>query len=326
MTDSGMNLFVHIGAPKSGTTTLQENLFADHPNINCLGRPNHRSDEYKKFHAALTGDGLSADAVSKVASFFQSQLAADKVNMLSDETLCMTPHPGVMLERLARACPFAHIVLTIRNQFDAIRSQYMNHGQLLKNAPAPYRGRHVTFADFFAHAMTAFDANRRGDLAAYDYANLYGLCVALFGADQVHVLLFEKMADGDDGFALDLSNMIGIPKQDVVSRLGKAPRNSAVSGRVSTFNKYRSKVPLNVSFSRSLPGGQHLRNALHGYLGKGKKGARHAWTDEQRRSVERAFGTGNRALAEKLGIDLESIGYPMDMATEQAHFAQGLEK
>ncbi len=311
-----MNLFVHIGFPKSGTTTLQENLFANHPDINCLGRPNHGTGDYRAFRAALAGDGFSAETVSQTKSFIHSRAVANKVNVVSDETLCLEPYPSVMLERLLRACPDTHIVLTIRNQYDAIRSIYVNHGQMLKNAPAPYRGRHVTFANFLAHAIGTFEKDHRGDLAALDYASLYTQCAALFGTNRVHVLLFEELAAHPNRFSQRLSKVLGIPADGIAERLRMPPRNPAASQRSSTFNKYRSKVPVDVSFSRLVPGGGALRRGLHSYLGKGQAKTQVEWTEDQRREVVRLFGAGNKKLAEKLGLDLECLEYPTGKVLE----------
>lgn len=307
-----MRLFVHIGCPKSGTTTLQENLFAAHPGINCLGRPNHQSDDYRAFRAALTGDGLSADAVARARAFLERAVASDKVNILSDETLSLTPNPATMLERLAQTHPSLHIVLTIRNQYDAIRSIYVNHGQILKHAPAPHRGRYVAFDDFLSYAIVLFDAGHRGELAALDYDYLYELSVALFGADRVHVLLFEEMASHPDRFALALSRVIGIPHDDVAQCLRSPAKNPAASRRSSAFNKYRSMVPFDVSFSRLLPGGHWLSRRLHHFLDRGPSKTEVAWSAHQRNEVARLFGAGNRRLAVNLGLELDRLEYPLD--------------
>ncbi|MCI5059444.1 MAG: hypothetical protein MRY79_00060 [Alphaproteobacteria bacterium] len=80
-------IYIHIGVGKTGTTTLQNNVFAQLPDVACLGRPNHLDQTYKDF---MYGVRLAEDFEVKeyTQPFVQRVLesSAQKV-IISDEAL-----------------------------------------------------------------------------------------------------------------------------------------------------------------------------------------------------------------------------------------------
>ena len=97
--------------------------------------------------------------------------------------------PGTIAAQLARHFPEAHIVFTIRSQFDAIESYYGNHRRILKNVPAPFAGNFVNFENWLEYSWANWS---KYFLGLCDYHRAIDLYRRLFGANQVHLLPFGR--------------------------------------------------------------------------------------------------------------------------------------
>ena len=54
-----MNRCLHIGFPKTGTTTLQKHLFTEHSQIVYLGKPTRSEWLKEKMHTLIKQDSIN---------------------------------------------------------------------------------------------------------------------------------------------------------------------------------------------------------------------------------------------------------------------------
>ena len=125
-----MNEFIHIGCPKTATTTLQNNLFAQHPEIASIGKPydSREGELATQMYSLITKDDVNFDfnrcqqAISREKK--SKYVDGVRVTMLSEEKIFVSPSFEEAARRLKKLFPTAKIIVTIRNQLDLIVSWY----------------------------------------------------------------------------------------------------------------------------------------------------------------------------------------------------------
>jgi hypothetical protein len=301
-------IIIHIGVGKTGTTTLQNNLFARHRGILNIGRP-YTSLEVKSGVESLRDDDAFDYLSTVMARLTEAALASanGRTTVLSDETLVHSIHQSLIAARLNAAAPSAHILITVRNQYDLVASYWAAHGRILKNVPRPYRGKAVSFDDWFALAAEA----KQQFFVRLDFWRLYRIYAEVFGSERVHIMTFEKLAADPVCYARDLAALMGVDEDEMSELVSARPVNRRPSGAASRYQSLRAWLLPHVSFS-TIPGGDAVRRVLHRLIEAGSPLSVRL-TQTQRDTIRERFGTGNRALAGALGIDLARLGYPMPL-------------
>ena len=292
---------IHVGVGKTGTTALQEDLFARHPLIHCAGRPHHCSQDYASFHAAATECEDIAAANDKIAAFVgriyeQADDKSAELIVISDETLCTAPLNCVVAERLAAAMPQAEILITIRNQLTAIVSRYTGGAHQLKYVPKPYNGKPVPFDDWLDHCLAN---QRRTVIWAMRYDILYDVYRHRF--ERVHVLPIEA-----PDFHNRLSAILGVDYD--ADALASAKRNEGRPAGDVAYDALRSRLAPGVALSKVIPFGRQLRDFTKRRLQKSRTIELAPTRAEELRTV---YSNGNARLSHMAGIDLGSLGYPV---------------
>ncbi len=309
MTDN--KLFIHPGFGKSGTTTLQANLFARHRQILSLGRPyaGSRAGAYNLTEAI---DGIGFD-IGQFKSLFDEAVKAKiepqhSCMVLSDEILISNAYlRAPIAKRIKAALPGAQVIFTIRNQISAAESYYANHGRVLKRVPKPYLGRQVSLENWLEHAF----ANRETSfLGLIDYCATIECYEGVFGKDNVRVFLFEEMTENPKKFATDLCAYLDVDAEEASRLLRSESKNRRVSHRLTGYAKLRDHVFPNQRLSEVLPGGRSLRKALRQYLSAGKSLQVTLPEPWESRFYE-VYRNGNARLAESRDLPLADHGYPI---------------
>ena len=103
-------LIIHIGVGKTGTTSLQNNLFINLPGYKCLGRPNHQRYEYRNFFKGImTAESYELDHLAiPFCEIVNSYLESGVSVIISDECL------------LSYKQPFSHVFYTYFLSFGAL--------------------------------------------------------------------------------------------------------------------------------------------------------------------------------------------------------------
>lgn len=125
---------VHLGLHKTGTTTLQHQLFPACPDIRLLTT---LDDDVRRFvHSVTRSDPLFFDA-DAARSLLESRMSADRLNVLSNESLSGPPYAGAIeggldhrypvLMNLSAALPEARAIIVLRRQDRLARSFYRQY-------------------------------------------------------------------------------------------------------------------------------------------------------------------------------------------------------
>ncbi len=256
---------LHVGLPKTGTTSLQMNLFLRHPQIAYVGKPLTRFSvaQAQVFEALMGWSPRRWREEQGALRTHVDELLASRPGervVLSEEELSTALSAGrvgraEVAHRLASLFPDATVLMVVRNQLAAVGSMY---GQLVRVGRTDQ-----PFAGWVSDLL-----ERPEWLAAYDYGQAVQDYEACFSGDRVRVLAFEQLAVSPDGFVRSVCDVVGVDPDLGVSCFASEVRNASPT-------------------------------------------AAPALTDHLSAALSRSFAPGNRRLADRTGLDLAALGYPL---------------
>ncbi len=302
---AGGAIVFHPGAPKCATTYLQERVFANAPDVACLGRPNHSTPGYQDFKAALLhGEDMqdverAYDALIGTAS--DDNALSGKI-VISDETIFNVRSHMYVAERLRRCNEDVDILITTRDQRSALTSLYQRHAYKLKDAPRPYSGRHVSFKNWMELVM------RKGE-PRFDFWKAYQGYAGVFGRDRVHVVPQELLTSDPEEMRRIVSAILGVQISSIDDDT-ESEINKSHSQRMRHYHRLRSGILYGNSMTRFVPGGSVLRRLKDSYLEQGASSPPKL-SDAHIDWIRSSFGPGNRRLAEETNSDFIR-NYPID--------------
>lgn len=294
----------HIGSNKAGSTTLQKALFARHPEVLNLGKPEpvelvgdavadilDHCDLRKQEHRPLDGDALRASWQKAIAG------ASGRVPVFSREELIRYYlYGGPDGERLARnivemAGP-VRVVIVVRHQVRLIESLYLQKansssfldpGEWLNSEP-----------DWFAYG--------------FRFSEIADAWSKVVGRSNVGVFVFEELAKDAPSFGRRLCDFMEIDSAAGIRLLTKQHENVRKSQRTQVYARLRSSFFPRVSFGKLLPA--PIRDRWRGYLEDGhraKVDLPPRWLEQ----IDSFYKSDNRKLADEFGLPLEVYGYPL---------------
>ncbi|WP_336970686.1 sulfotransferase [Sphingobium aromaticiconvertens] len=306
-------MLLHIGLHKTGSTWLQNDIFASagHGFTTATGGPRH---------------GLVADFVTPDAFHYDAQTmrnaycdhhraAAEKglTLVLSHERLSGYPSSGghdrrLIADRLFATFPEARVLIVLREQRALIRSMYSQHitdggtGSIARflDTPEPALGRRPGFR-----------------LSFYEFDRTIAYYKSLFGPDHVLALPFERLLDSPGPFVTDIQAFCGMAGTDI--------------GAVKRVNERRPLVmqlaqrPLNALFFHNelSPGALlHIPRFAKRYARTRRvfEAITPAWLEKSMqarlmqaidRHVGDYYAESNRKTEQLTGISLARYGYPL---------------
>jgi hypothetical protein len=307
---------LHIGLPKTGTTTLQKAVFPHLPGVAYAGK---RIPGYgfatqplgEAVAATISADSALADpapALAAAVAELRAQCGAGTL-VLSTESLA---HPaardlGLVADRLARAVPDARILITLRAQPALALSWYRSHGRF-----AQYLFTHKTEAERIPAQLMQRDwwrlvarEPRGGLLAALDFDALVGCYERRFGG-RVTVLPLELLAADRAAYAARLAGALEVPASACAPLLANAHENRGLSAREVAAARLLGRVGLRTDFLE-----HRGRSALRRWLAGGPS-ADPALDPAIADDLRARFAAGNRRLAERIpDLRLAALGYDL---------------
>lgn len=303
-------LGLHIGLPKTGTSSLQQLCFAHHPEMCYFGQSNLKSsNEARTILRALLVCEADRPPERLVCSTLHDALTSRPAVMISDEALSfgammmrariwnLMPDQAAVAERAHKLLSEAHVFIVIRNQADLLESW---HRQGLKNGNRFER----SFDRWLKHEIGP-RAERMFSLLNYD--NLCAIYQDLFGPDRVHVRVYEKYRSGFDVLAGEFANVMGVDEPEARRLMQGSAKN--VTGAF-----YRSQ-PSFLHRIRRTRGVQGLlekvpRPVRDGFVEATRVRMRYpSMSDSQKSAVRRRFADSNRSLMDRLSEDADGLGY-----------------
>lgn len=293
----------HIGANKAGSTTLQRALFARHPEVLSLGKP-EPVREAQHAIAAILEECDSREPAKRpidgdLRQMWQQAIAGagERLPVFSREELIRyylygQSDPERLPNAIVKMAGPVRVVMVVRHQVKLIESLYI----------------HKANQSHFKTAEKWIAAQPEWFAYGYRYSEIAEAWARVVGEENVGVFVFEELVDSSDAFAKRLCNFIGIDAQLGMQLLSKRHENVRKSERTQAYARLRSAFFPEISFGNALPG--PLRRAWRNYLEGGQRARVElppAWLD---RIVE-YYGSDNRKLAARFGLPLQDYNYPM---------------
>ena len=310
-TDDACRVAIHIGYPKTGTTTLQRHLFGRLGGYTPLipGQPG-TSPLYRELGENLR-TAPAADFLEATTRAFLAEVAAGGRLLWSDEQLAgdicdVGQSPERVAERLHRLAPDARILVCVRHQGTLLGSLYSRYVK---------QGGYCGFADFVEGRAPGFPV----DLDRLAYDGLVRRYQQLFGADHVVVVAYEQWRGDQPAFVRAIASFLDqpLPEDLELDSLPEMNRSLSIPSRwalrranrlfrKSEYNARPQIVPL-----RRAAG---LRQQLERIDKKLIPGVSRRLGREDLRmltSLLPRFESSNEQLARATSLPLAELGYPL---------------
>lgn len=301
-----MTLLLHPGFHKTGTTWLQETVFAEGRLFRAL-LTHHEIDELLVRPHDLEFDEEAAR--TRIAGLRES-IQSGITDVISSEILSGTMFSGSreclrLAERLRSVIGEARILLTVRSQQSIMRSVYLQYVK---------RGGRLSIQDFIDYSPEPgyFWFNLR----LLEFDRLAGAYAGLFGADNVLVLPQELLKTDRGAYLSHLFAFADIPEDgravalDFGTERGVSPPASGIP-LLRTANIFQPG-PLNPEAPGFL---SFIGRPLHRLAYRwriGIEGAERALNTAIEARLSGRYAMANRRLQEYAPVDLAALGYEME--------------
>lgn len=324
-----MEKYIHIGFPKTATTTLQDNVFAHHSEIRYLGKSaafkgNREPIIYNRAALFMNIWRLSRklwnpeEAVRMAADCVLPYCSLGGPNVISlEEFSYATPRRWDVPKRLKQVFGNARIILTIRSQYDSLVSAYYWKFLNLE--------LNTDFDEWFDSMMAcAQNALNRTNQPLnlpryYDVVRVYA---EVFGKENICIIPFEWLRHDSLKFAEKLSDFIGIDAAETHLLLSRKRQNIRQSELTIKYQRQVKKIFLaffrhiNKNLSRSQIGYYNgvYESGFHGMvsilLNRISSPPQKKLSGAQSKFILDFYGEGNARLMEEYDLDLVTYGYP----------------
>jgi hypothetical protein len=300
---------LHVGLPKTGTTSLQKLFFSAHPEIRYFGQTNlwHDPDAKTVLRALLLGDVTETSAAQKILADAARERPAivisDEALTLGEFMLRATRWPlrsdHIATAHRARAVlGEAQVLIVLRNQADWLESW---HRQGLKT------GKYVE-TDYRAWLNRDLGVSAERLLALLDYDALYEAYRQAFGPQRVHVRLYEQYRNRFEDLAAECARLIHVDTNCARLLIRHGDEQNVTGGQFTGLPPLVKRLAAQGRVRRildALPTGVHRR--LRELLARERIYRRLSETD--RASIRDRFAASNIRLMRGLGLKDSAEGY-----------------
>lgn len=289
-------IVIHPGMVKTATTSLQELVFARHPDITFLGLPAPNPAAKAAIHQICQTDDIDYDhqSVANVLLPLAAE-ARDGVAVLSYENFALyeSKDKRLVAERLHRLFPDARVLFTIRRQQDLLAAWYLQKMQKYLRD-----GRYVSFQDWFKMKARL---PHRAVLDDLRFDRIIACYQRIFGVDRIQVLLFEELRADPPCFCRRLGVVLGIPGAGIEALLAERQANPTVPAVLMTVGRsFFPFLPQTVS-----------RQIAKRLMRRGGRAAKIEIGDAIANQVAALSAPGNRSLAAEFNLPLAKYGYSL---------------
>ncbi|MEZ4708761.1 MAG: hypothetical protein R3A44_16245 [Caldilineaceae bacterium] len=303
-----MNIYLHIGYPKTATTFLQKKIFPCHP---AIADWNPRKPQYQWLESIIRQHDFAFDA-SAIRARVEAMAAEEAATtiVISREILVGDAYGGgrdsrIIADRLHSVFPDAQIIITLRNQLDMIDSLYRQY---------VCQGGGCRFEQFLnlSSKLIFFD------LDYLFYARLICYYQALFGADAILVCLYEVFKESPQTFLDDLWIFMSVKPLEVPPSAFKSEVNKGMSCPSLWIARFLNRITYSPDFHPDaivpIPTNIHrqlLQRGLDPLLFHRFFGQKSFMTQTLRAELVDYYRESNRVLQTMVNVSLEEYGYPL---------------
>lgn len=320
-----MDFILHIGLPKTATTTLQNSLFLNHPEIFYLGKSKSfgsksqcATDEIDDaLDPILWHLKRDLDVASIRERIFGSPVfngTKHHVVLTSWEGLASEGVTGRFAERLRRARQvFEHcrMLVTLRHPVHWAASEYLQHlvGHYTSRN-RPHMGRHafVEFDEWYRRL-----AERRASPHPFLFCQNIRVATEMLGADNVGIFQFEDFVADPVAFGEAMCRFMRIDCKPVAGLLASQHLNPRITESQLALMRRTQHSPLRRLGWMLSSEGQRVRRLERARADSSgnERPARIALSTQQIERINRDTSGFFRWVAEDFGLDLQRHGYPM---------------
>lgn len=250
-------IYIHLGYPKTATTTLQESVFSQLNTINYLGKFNPKYQEFgnSKFkfddkiinHIIFDKELLFQLRLENFQKQINDKLVGDYFLISEENFLFASMRPKkIRSDYIDLPCPLAtakklrmlfpsnlwkiKIILTIRRQDEMVLSQYV---QSYSNFYSLYF--HTNTWEKFLNFFTTNQLNEY--YAALNYWHLFIGLSDIFGEENIKILIYEDLIDKYLLFCDQLSDFLKISESDKKYLTQKIQETNLNNSKIDNFSK-----------------------------------------------------------------------------------------
>jgi hypothetical protein len=304
--------YVHIGLPKTGTTSLQDLFFAEHPQLAYLGQTNLWTHEDAKtviksilvedYYRGICGENAVSQVIDRLLENRDRLIISDEAFTLGEFMLRgpkwnLHSDHRAMAQRLRDVLGNVDIFIVLRNQADWLSSW---HRQGLKT------GKYVEI-DFKQWLNKDIGPNRDHLYSLLDYDSLYQAYCEVFGPDRVHVYLYENYRDRFELLAEQMAQVMGIDSSLASRSIAGAAKN--VTGEhfqapSATLKKLTRKQPARAILS-IIP--TSIKEATRRFLSAPQKYS--GMNEKDKAEITSYFSESNQRLLKRINSQAIPKGY-----------------
>ena len=317
-----MQICIHIGLPKTASTTLQSTLFPGHSEVEYLGRFIGTGSKYlDRDVEALLSEILAPPSRSrnlpKQKTLFQEKIlpriVSGKVILWSSEDITSggPEHKQRRAEGFYEVFGPCRVVLVLRHPLSFAQSMYLQKLKETQERAQPGFGRAGQHYDVVWWLEQCFKLTHLGPISNLDYGASIDAFSQVFGRESLGIFIFEQLAENPEKFFRRLCSFMGIDGDEGVQLTANQKRNPQLTQKQLDFIKSTSSSPLR-SFLYRLRSNKGRRRILHAEeyaldASKAKVQIPHVW----RTRLEDLTRECNRTLVEEWEIPLDRYDYPL---------------
>lgn len=322
-------IFIHIGYPKTASTTFKKYLFSNHKEFYYL-RNNEdsndllnnlfysRENSFKRFMNNYKDELLKKVKSTNLTKFVLSEESLTSFSMffrLWPAPYIWTIEPNSVARKIKIAFKDSSvfdkvkILIVIRKQDDIIKSIYAQVYNLVFKKFKETR----TFGKFLDYAL---GKNRNNFLVdALYYEDIINEYEKLFGRENICIQVFEELQQDREKYIKKLCDFLGINFQDTLELLedkhmnkksSKVKYSSDNRSLFEIINYYKIKYFGPKSFGME---DNRMVNFLKGQYISGGKLSGIKITPPYQETIKGLFAESNIRLSKKYDLDLEKYGY-----------------
>jgi hypothetical protein len=300
-------MLVHIGGPKSASTTLQRAIFANLAHAYHFGEygdGNTSEEEDAVFRKIFDFDDqyYSDDQTRQVIEKHVRRAAGREIIFSSADVLAFNRPTLAAIRLRALFGDGVQILMIIRSQFDALVSYYVGHGAWLKPAPRPYFRAFVPFAEWLEYQKLGLSDSK---LRTFSYWDQITPFCRIFGETNVHIIPLEDLTGNLEPAWKTLSHLTGAGEPDIRARFQSRKERERPSIRQVAIGRLASfLVPV-----VHAPDIRNIKGAI-GNLLSGGASFSVALNENQRVFIGDYYRDGNLNIGNTFGLNLARHYYP----------------
>jgi hypothetical protein len=279
-TSAGLPI-IHIGFPRTATTTLQFHLFNKHSEIQYIGQhPSWQHDLENPIKQMCfqieTYDSIDFD-LSACRKIHREKVAPligqSKRVLLSRECFSIgnsLVDRRLLAERLSNIFGPSQIIIVIRNQREILRSVYLkNAWRSNTNLTNGYRippnleGKNVRVSDWLEYVWAMKD---NGILSNYKYYELIRVYEDIFGKENVFLGVFEEFLKDKKSFVKQLCRFTNINQNEGLNLMQDAWENRSPDANQHRYRRFQNLLDRRLG---RLPFTRNLFLKVYKFLVKG---------------------------------------------------------